>query len=43
MNSQSKLQETEYVPLEQELKREPSINTKKRKNLKNVGLFALFV
>ncbi|MEH7265098.1 sugar ABC transporter permease, partial [Priestia megaterium] len=34
---------TEYVPLEQELKREPSINTKKRKNLKNVGLFALFV
>ncbi|PAK51031.1 carbohydrate ABC transporter permease [Priestia megaterium] len=43
MNSQSKLQETEYVPLEQELKRELSINTKKRKNLKNVGLFALFV
>ncbi|MFE4093864.1 carbohydrate ABC transporter permease [Priestia sp. YIM B13484] len=43
MNSQSKLQETEYVPLEQELKREPSINTKRRKNLKNVGLFALFV
>ncbi|MGG1365710.1 carbohydrate ABC transporter membrane protein 1, CUT1 family [Priestia megaterium] len=43
MNSQSKLQETEYVPLEQELKREPSINTKKSKNLKNVGLFALFV
>ncbi|WP_280159492.1 carbohydrate ABC transporter permease [Priestia megaterium] len=43
MNSQSKLQETEYVPLEQELKREPSINTKKRKNSKNVGLFALFV
>ncbi|MGI1798502.1 MULTISPECIES: carbohydrate ABC transporter permease [Priestia] len=43
MNSQSKLQETEYVPLEQELKREPSINTKKRKNLKNAGLFALFV
>ncbi|RDZ17737.1 ABC transporter permease [Priestia megaterium] len=43
MNSQSKLQETEYVPLEQELKRESSINTKKRKNLKNVGLFALFV
>ncbi|GAB1795583.1 carbohydrate ABC transporter permease [Priestia megaterium] len=43
MNSQSKLQETEYVPLEQELKREPSINTKKRKNLKNLGLFALFV
>ncbi|MED3952544.1 sugar ABC transporter permease [Priestia aryabhattai] len=43
MNSQSKLQETEYVPLKQELKREPSINTKKRKNLKNVGLFALFV
>ncbi|MEH6854721.1 ABC transporter permease [Priestia megaterium] len=43
MNSQSKLQETEYVPLEQELKREPSINTKKRKKLKNVGLFALFV
>ncbi|MCY9017720.1 sugar ABC transporter permease [Priestia megaterium] len=43
MNSQSKLQETEYVPLEQELKREPSVNTKKRKNLKNVGLFALFV
>ncbi|MDH2452220.1 sugar ABC transporter permease [Priestia megaterium] len=43
MNSQSKLQETEYVSLEQELKREPSINTKKRKNLKNVGLFALFV
>ncbi|MEI2379493.1 carbohydrate ABC transporter permease, partial [Priestia megaterium] len=38
-----KLQETEYVPLEQELKREPSINTKRRKNLKNVGLFALFV
>ncbi|AKP77869.1 MULTISPECIES: carbohydrate ABC transporter permease [Priestia] len=43
MNSQSKLQETEYVPLEQELKREPSVNTKKRKNLKNAGLFALFV
>ncbi|ADF39672.1 carbohydrate ABC transporter permease [Priestia megaterium] len=43
MNSQSKLQETEYVPLEQELKREPSINVKKSKNLKNVGLFALFV
>ncbi|MFP7735900.1 carbohydrate ABC transporter permease [Priestia aryabhattai] len=43
MNSQSKLQETEYVPLEQELKRKPSVNTKKRKNLKNVGLFALFV
>lgn len=43
MNSQSKLQETEYVPLEQELKREPSISTKKSKNLKNVGLFALFV
>lgn len=43
MNSQSKLQETEYVPLEKELKREPSINTKRRKNLKNVGLFALFV
>ncbi|MED3940953.1 sugar ABC transporter permease [Priestia megaterium] len=43
MNSQSKLQETEYVPLEQELKREPSINAKKSKNLKNVGLFALFV
>ncbi|RMA90160.1 carbohydrate ABC transporter permease [Priestia megaterium] len=43
MNSQSKLQETEYVPLEQELKREPSINTKRSKNLKNVGLFALFV